>query len=370
ISLDLKKGERLIEVISHEEGQDIPLAVYMMNYDEELYDNKWILFGEKRLTSTVVLEGGQKISFKISLSKDADQNVTGVKVKVSYSSPGLLRQAARWWESFQIGDWAPSAVLSPRQAFAFGFGAMLCIIGFGVYLIGRSSAQSNIAKHRLEPPKIEREKPREMPQPQPSLPTSSQTNQNQIVNSSTPKSEASTARERGGSHLATLRDTEGWVTVSSDGSVRLANNGALPPTLSQFVRELVTTGAVTPDQDVSVGATALQGDSTRSALRKAQGADNPLPIPVSPVLTAIRSTAPTLRWGAVPGTEEYKIRVAYQEEKENGRVVWEGSAGSQTQVTLPAGVLQQGEIYLWQVETIVEDQSRLSPIVRFQVLNS
>lgn len=109
----------------------------------------------------------------------------------------------------------------------------------------------------------------------------------------------------------------------------------------------------------------LRSEGTRGTLRGAKEGEMSKPIPLSPVLTAIRSLCPTLRWAGVPRAQEYKVRVADKDDK----CVWEGSTRTQTQVALPSGVLRRGQVYFWQVEAIVEGQSHLSPAAGFWVLS-
>ncbi len=168
--------------------------------------------------------------------------------------------------------------------------------------------------------------------------------------------------------LATLRDGAQRATVGRDGSVRMARVTALPASLAEPVRQLVVDGVVTPARPVAVALAILKEEATRSALRGAREAGKPVPVPLGPLLTGVRTPRPPLRWIAVPGAQEYRVRVAYPEEKESGRVVWEGSARTETQVVLPAGALRRGEVFFWQVEARVGEETRLAPAVGFWVL--
>src|SRR5262249_37817284 len=143
----------------------------------------------------------------------------------------------------------------------------------------------------------------------------------------------------------------------------------LPASLSQFARELLETGLVTPTEDARL-ALATFDDLTRDAQSRAQGAENYLPIPVTPALTAIRSRTPTLRWKSVPGAQEYLVRIAYPPDREDEKVIWEKRVENRTQVTLPPGLLQSGQVYRWQVETNIEERSRVSPEAGFWVLDA
>lgn len=162
-----------------------------------------------------------------------------------------------------------------------------------------------------------------------------------------------------------LQDTSGPVTLSSDRTVVVAAQPTLPPAVSQWVRALMTTGTVTPVDRALPALAALRGDVTRHARQTGLAPATLAPAPVSPVLTAIRSSRPTLRWKAIPEAREYKVIVADQGDK----VAWQSGAGNQTEVTLPPGVLRPGRVYFWQVEALVGAESRLSPTVGFWLLD-
>lgn len=63
--------------------------------------------------------------------------------------------------------------------------------------------------------------------------------------------------------LVALRDKSGMVTVNTDGTVRLAGNTALPPSLAQTVHKFVTTGTVTPTKPVLIAMATLRSDAKR-----------------------------------------------------------------------------------------------------------
>jgi hypothetical protein len=112
----------------------------------------------------------------------------------------------------------------------------------------------------------------------------------------------------------------------------------------------------------------IRADAAQNVVRSVGGAETP--VPISPVLTAVRSTTPTLRWEPMPGAREYKVVVTYPSTKEGGRIVCpRTSVGAGTQVTLSDCKLQQGEVYVWQVETTVDDEVRLSPPAGFWVID-
>lgn len=161
-----------------------------------------------------------------------------------------------------------------------------------------------------------------------------------------------------------FQDTAGTASIGAGETVMLAQV-TLPPELSASVRTLLTTGEVSPVASAVPKLMALRGDVTRSTLRAGQRSTTPSPVPISPVLTAIRSATPTLGWKAIPSALEYKVTVA----DEDGNVVWQSSAGTQTRLSVPPGTLQRGRVYFWQVEGIGTGESGLSPPVGFWLLD-
>jgi hypothetical protein len=331
ISFDLSRGEKLIEVISREPEGDIPLAAYLVSYDGESYNGKWRFSSERRIESTVILEGRQKIGFVVSLTKNAEQVVTGARITVCYRPPSILGRAAQWWNIFQVWNWQLSALPNPIQAFVLCLGAILGLIGYRLYLYWRPPAEPKIMKQRPETQEIVL-----------STPTPEPTRWNQ--------------------------DDLEMVAISKDGAVRLPDQTLLPASPSRFVRELIKTGLVTPTENARLALAAID-DLTRDSQRRAQEVGDSLPFPASPILTAIRPGTTTLQWNSVPGAQGYQVRIAYPPDREDGKVVWEAVVGTSTQVTLPPGVLQPGQVYLWQVETSVEGRSRVSPEAGFWVLD-
>jgi tetratricopeptide (TPR) repeat protein len=165
-----------------------------------------------------------------------------------------------------------------------------------------------------------------------------------------------------------LQDVSGVMTIDNDGSVSFTEpdkaTQKLPASIAQSVAEFVATGAVTPAEPKTVAIASNQGSPTRGGI-----GEGPALVPLSPALTAVRSTNPTLRWEPTPGAQRYKITIAYPKNKENGRVIRQEIVESQTQLTLPSGALKQGQIYFWQVETVVEGRVRISPAVGFWALS-
>ena len=132
----------------------------------------------------------------------------------------------------------------------------------------------------------------------------------------------------------------------------------LSPALSQSMSELYAE-AVKPAESVIKARVSIDNDETQGASRGTGSAEDPAPVPLSPVRTAVRSTRPTLRWEPVPGVKEYKVRVT---NLNDSLVVPIISVGTETQLTIPEdNKLQQGQVYFWEVEAVMEGESNLSP---------
>lgn len=164
--------------------------------------------------------------------------------------------------------------------------------------------------------------------------------------------------------LVTIREKSGATEIKTDGTVLVKGKVPLPSHLAKLVRDFIVKGSVQPTKSTVIAMATLDSVRMESALRSAHAEESSKPVPLSPVLTAVRSVRPTLRWTGVPNAEGYVVRVADRSD----RIVWEGDVGTQTQVTLPPGALKRGRVYFWQVEAFVEGQSLLSPIVGFWVI--
>jgi len=219
-------------------------------------------------------------------------------------------------------------------------GAILGLIGYGLYLKWRPPAEPTIVEQRPEPRVIAPAAP-PLPEPTRSSPETSGMDQDDLE----------------------------IAAIGKDGVVRLSDQTTLPASLSRSSRELIENGFAPPTEDARL-ALAVINDLTLDSQRRAQDKGNSLPVPVSPILTAIRPGNPTLHWNSVPGAQGYQVRIAYPPDREDGKVIWEASVGTSTQAPVPPGVLQSGQVYLWQVETSVEGRSRVSPEAGFWVLDA
>jgi hypothetical protein len=159
-----------------------------------------------------------------------------------------------------------------------------------------------------------------------------------------------------------IQDSSGVATLDRDGTIVITGRHTVPFELSRSVRELLSGGPVTPVDAVQRALDAVRADDTRGT---AAVSGSSVPVPVLPVRSAVRSVRPALEWMPVAAAHEYRVTVVDRE----GNVVWHTSAGSQTQVVPPPGVLLRARIYFWQVEAIVNGESRLSPTAGFWVLD-
>jgi hypothetical protein len=105
--LDLDKASRirvgvnawaqLIKVRACEPDGDVPLAVHLMSYGELESD-------DRPVTSSIILEGGQKVSLTVSATKNAVGELTGAMVEVEYRETNWVRATALWWRRLKY--WA------------------------------------------------------------------------------------------------------------------------------------------------------------------------------------------------------------------------------------------------------------------------
>ncbi len=162
-----------------------------------------------------------------------------------------------------------------------------------------------------------------------------------------------------------VRDRAGAVTINADGTVRLEGRQILPLPFAQQVKELITTGAVKPSKPALLAMATLNSGLMLNTLRSAKVETSQKPIPISPVLTAVRSVCPKLQWKPVEGAKGYKVMIV----DKNDKLLWQTKVEAETKVIVPSGVLRRGQVYFWQVEAFLNEQSNLSPVVGFWVLS-
>ncbi len=161
--LDVTEGAELLEVYSKEESGDVLLAAFLLYTDES------DLAPER---SSIVLEGGQKISFSLQLSKDDEGEITGGTVDVLYEETAFVRAASVSWQRFgnRLAALAASTRwtgFSPVKA-ALAF-AVIAALALGVWffaLSGSEPSKSEVAGGKDAPARTaDKEPPAPNPQP-------------------------------------------------------------------------------------------------------------------------------------------------------------------------------------------------------------
>ena len=164
-----------------------------------------------------------------------------------------------------------------------------------------------------------------------------------------------------------IRDASGLVTINKNGAVGLPDNTRPPAYLARLMSELATSGVVTNTKTVRDSLETLQSGETRGTGSSSPGQG--IPIPISPVHSAIRSTTPLFRWSAISGAKHYRVTVSYPAQKDNGKVIWRSDPIMETLAALPPGIIKQGEVYFWQVEVVAFGKTGLSPAAGFWVID-
>jgi hypothetical protein len=164
VAFDLDDEAELVEVRVVEKNGDVLLATHLLSFDDE-----------EENQASIVLEGGQKISFNFNPTKNAEGETTGARFGVEYNETNLLRKIMLAWRRFlfAFSSWFnANAVWKP--ALAFGLVLIACAVGLWFYLQGQNPV-SEVAKNISIPtPKIENIP---TPEPQPSPSTTAKDNQ-------------------------------------------------------------------------------------------------------------------------------------------------------------------------------------------------
>jgi hypothetical protein len=133
----------------------------------------------------------------------------------------------------------------------------------------------------------------------------------------------------------------------------------LPAKVEKWVRELIAEGMIAPVAQVRTALGRLQGMAPARGLESLSD--------LWPAGTAIRTGRPTLRWSGGLSAREYKIVILLV--GRNGlQPAWEGSGGSEQQLTLPEEAELKPGNYLWQVVALTEHEKVPSNLVGFVVL--
>lgn len=135
VKFDLTDGAELIEVRVVEKDGEMVLATHLLSFDEL----------EKGIqTQTILLEGGQKISFDFALTKDEYGEIVGLKCAVNYAETAWQRRVALALRRarfalagvFTNNSW----VLKP----ALTFGLLFLVLTFGWFVFQKFSKENQI----------------------------------------------------------------------------------------------------------------------------------------------------------------------------------------------------------------------------------
>ena len=129
VRLELEENAELIEVRALDEGGEVVLATCLLTQYEGGSSSRPHI-------RSIVLEGGQKLSFTIALSRNLRGEILGVTVDVEYHEMNLIRAAARWLRQLKYrvaGVWASVNVPALKPALACVLiAASAVIIAFSV----------------------------------------------------------------------------------------------------------------------------------------------------------------------------------------------------------------------------------------------
>lgn len=137
VEFDLGDDAELVEVRVVEKSGDVLLATHFLSFDEA---------EENR--ASIVLEGGQKISFQFNPTKNAEGEITGAHCGVVYEETSFLRHAVLSWHRFV---YACSSALNRnsflKPALAFGLLLLVCAVAALVYLQTRKNKEEIVNKN-------------------------------------------------------------------------------------------------------------------------------------------------------------------------------------------------------------------------------
>ena len=135
VRFPIEDGAEVVEVRTDDGGADMLLAVHLLALDEASN-------GRGARKRSIVLEGGQELSFSVTRSRDS---VGEAVVDVAYRETSPVRAASlslrrlgyRASDSFRVERWGGSSILKPALALAF---IILCAAMVVFYLQSRKSA--------------------------------------------------------------------------------------------------------------------------------------------------------------------------------------------------------------------------------------
>jgi hypothetical protein len=159
VEFELEDDAELIEVRIVEKSGDALLATHLLSFDD-------LQGGAGPQQASIVLEGGQKLSFNFAPTKNAAGEITGAHCGVAYEETVLLKRAAMSWRRFKFAHFSrreTRAFLKP--ALAFGLLLIACIAGFFVYLQTQKREGGMVKTTPTPTPKVEQN----LPTPAPSV---------------------------------------------------------------------------------------------------------------------------------------------------------------------------------------------------------
>jgi hypothetical protein len=137
--------------------------------------------------------------------------------------------------------------------------------------------------------------------------------------------------------------------------------------LEAWLRELIAEGITQPIKAVQAVLASLDHLTAPALSLVTRSPETPADL--RPAATAVRTLQPTLRWSAALPAYEYRVTLIRHTGRGRGREIWEGSAGSGMELTLPEQVgIEPGGVYLWHVTALRGDLESYSPTVGFAVL--
>ena len=164
VEFDLDEDAELIEVRVVEKSGDVLLATHLLSFDDE-----------KENQASIVLEGGQEISFNFNPTKNEYGEIIGARFGVAYQETSLLRKIMLAWRRFLFAfslRFEANAVWKP--ALAFGLVLIAFAVGLWLYTQGQKPVGEVAKKISIPTPKIENIP---TPEPQPSREVTANNNQ-------------------------------------------------------------------------------------------------------------------------------------------------------------------------------------------------
>ena len=157
VEFELEDDAELIEVRIVEKSGDVLLATHLLSFDD-LHEST----GPQE--ASIVLEGGQKLSFNFAPTKNAAGEITGAHCGVAYKETEFLKRLVLSWRRFTFAlfsRYKTGAFLRP--AFAFCLLLLVCIVVLLIYLQSLKTKDEFVKSHPTPTPAVQQNAP--MPTP-------------------------------------------------------------------------------------------------------------------------------------------------------------------------------------------------------------